>query len=104
MSVLYVNQENFKSVLESDKVVLIDFFAEWCGPCRMVSPLVDELAAEHPEFLICKVNVDEAGAIAERFGVQSIPTLVVLKDGIEVERATGARPKKQILKLLENHL
>ncbi|MBE6638811.1 MAG: thioredoxin [Ruminococcaceae bacterium] len=101
MSVVKVNQSNFAEVLNSSKTVLIDFYADWCGPCRMVSPIVDEIAAEHPEYLVCKINVDEEGELAAQFGVMSIPTLVVVKDGKVVQQSAGARPKAQILKLLE---
>ena len=101
MSVVKVNQDNFAEVKNSDKTVLIDFYADWCGPCRMVSPIVDEIAAEHPEYLICKVNVDQEGELASQFGVVSIPTLVVIKNGNVVQQVSGARPKAQILKLLE---
>ena len=101
MSVVKVNQDNFQEIRNSDKTVLIDFYADWCGPCRMVSPLVDEIAEEHPEYLICKVNVDQEGELAAQFGVASIPTLVVMKNGQVVTKSSGARPKAQILKLLE---
>jgi len=101
MSVLHINQNNFDQVKNSEKTVLLDFYADWCGPCRMVAPLVEEIAAEHPEYLICKVNVDDEPALAQEFGVQSIPTLVVLKDGKIVTQSSGARPKGQILALLE---
>lgn len=101
MSVVKVNQDNFAEVKNSDKTVLIDFYADWCGPCRMVSPIVDEIANEHPEYLICKVNVDQEGELASQFGVVSIPTLVVIKNGNVVQQVSGARPKAQILKLLE---
>ena len=101
MSVLHINQNNFDQVKNSEKTVLLDFYADWCGPCRMVAPLVEESAAEHPEYLICKVNVDDEPALAQEFGVQSIPTLVVLKDGKIVTQSSGARPKGQILALLE---
>ena len=101
MSVVKVNQDNFQEIRNSDKTVLIDFYADWCGPCRMVSPIVDEVAEEHPEYLICKVNVDQEGELAAQFGVASIPTLVVMKNGQVVTKSSGARPKAQILKLLE---
>ena len=101
MSVVKVNQDNFQEIRNSDKTVLIDFYADWCGPCRMVSPIVDEIAEEHPEYLICKVNVDQEGELAAQFGVASIPTLVVMKNGQVVTKSSGARPKAQILKLLE---
>ena len=102
MSVVKVNQDNFHEIRNSDKTVLIDFYADWCGPCRMVSPIVDEIAEEHPEYLVCKVNVDQEGELAAQFGVASIPTLVVMKNGQVVTQSSGARPKAQILKLLES--
>ncbi len=101
MAVLKVNQENFDSVVNAQKPVLLDFYADWCGPCRMVSPIVDEIADERDDILVAKVNVDEEEALAAKFGVFSIPTLVVMKDGQVVNQATGARPKAQILAMLE---
>ena len=101
MSVLNVNKNNFDDVLNSDKPVLLDFYADWCGPCRMVSPLVDEIANENPQYVVGKVNVDNEPELAEAFGVSSIPMLAVLKNGALVNKAVGARPKDQILKLLE---
>lgn len=101
MSVLNVNKENFESVKKSDKPVLLDFYADWCGPCRMVSPLVDEIAEENPQYLVGKINVDTEPALAQEFGVASIPTLVVMKNGKVVSRSAGARPKAQILAMLE---
>lgn len=101
MSVLSVNKNNFESVKNSDKPVLLDFYADWCGPCRMVSPLVDEIAEESPQYLVGKVNVDEEPELAQAFGVASIPMLVVMKDGKIVNRSVGARPKAQILAMLE---
>ncbi|MGN1194116.1 MAG: thioredoxin [Acutalibacteraceae bacterium] len=100
MSVLSVNQDNFESVKASEKTVLLDFYADWCGPCRMVSPLVDEIAEEYPEYLVGKINVDEESELASSFGVTSIPTLVVMKDGKVVNQSSGARPKNQILDML----
>ncbi len=102
MSVLKVTEENFKEVLNSEKPVLLDFYADWCGPCRMVSPLVDEISEEHPELLVGKINVDEQPKLAEAFSVVSIPTLVALKGGEVLEVAVGARPKSSILELFEN--
>lgn len=101
MSVLSVTKDNFESVKGSEKTVLLDFYADWCGPCRMVSPLVDEIAEEHPEYLVGKINVDEEGELAAAFGVTSIPTLVVMKDGKVVNQSAGARPKNQILDMLK---
>ena len=102
MSVLIITKNNFeKEVLQSDKPVLLDFWASWCGPCRMVSPVVDEIAAEHPEIKVGKINVDEQTELAAAFRVMSIPTLVVMKGGKVVQQALGARPKAQILALLD---
>ena len=101
MSVLTVNKNNFDSVKSSDKPVLLDFYADWCGPCRMVSPVVDQIAEENTQFLVGKINVDNEPELAQEFGVLSIPTLVVLKDGKVARRETGARPKAQILAMLE---
>ena len=101
MSVLNLTKEIYENeVLKSDKKVLIDFYATWCGPCRMVSPIVDEIAEEHPEYLVCKVNVDEQPELAKEYRVMSIPMLVVLKDGEVVESVVGARPKEAILDIL----
>ena len=100
MSVLTVNKNNFKEIIAADKTVLLDFWAPWCGPCRMVSPIVDEIAEEHPELAVGKINVDEEGELAQAFGVMSIPTLVVLRDGKIVNQSVGAKPKAQILKML----
>ncbi len=101
MSVLKINNSNFDEVMKSEKTVLLDFYADWCGPCRMVSPLVDEIAEENPEYLVGKVNVDEETELAQKFGVASIPMLVVLKNGEIVNKMVGARPKKDILNALE---
>ena len=101
MSAISVNKNNFgREVLNSDKPVLLDFWASWCGPCRMVSPIVDEIAAERSDINVCKINVDEQPELAARFGVMSIPTLVVIKNGKVVNQAVGARPKAQILAML----
>ena len=102
MSVLKLTKDNFNEVLESDKKVLIDFYADWCGPCRMVSPLVDQIAEENPQYLVAKVNVDEEPELSASFNVSSIPMLVVMENGKVVNTALGARPKPQILALLED--
>ena len=101
MSAISVNKNNFKQeVLNSGKPVLLDFWASWCGPCRMVSPIVDEIAAERSDIKVCKINVDEQPELAAQFGVISIPTLVVMKNGNVINQAVGARPKAQILAML----
>ena len=102
MSVLSVNKNNFEEVKNSGKKVLLDFYADWCGPCRMVAPLVSEIAEENPQYLVGKVNVDEEFELAQAFGVSSIPMLAVMEDGKIVNRSVGARPKDQILALLED--
>ncbi|MBO4979225.1 MAG: thioredoxin [Clostridia bacterium] len=101
MSAINIGNHNFQNeVLNSDRKVLVDFWAPWCGPCRMVVPLVEEIAEERSDIKVCKVNVDENPELAERFGVMSIPTLVVMKDGEIVNQAVGARTKEEILALL----
>ncbi len=100
MSVLKVNRENFEEIKASEKPVLIDFYADWCGPCRMVSPIVDEIAEERDDIIVCKVNVDSESELAKEFGVLSIPTLVVMEGGEVVNKSVGAKPKAQILELL----
>ena len=101
MAILKVTSENFEQVKNSDKPVLLDFYADWCMPCRRLAPLIDQIAEEYPEYLICKVNVDDEPSLASQFGVSSIPTLVVLRGGDVVSQSAGARPKHQILALLE---
>ncbi|MEE0885502.1 MAG: thioredoxin [Treponema sp.] len=103
MSVTTLTEKNFEQeVLKNEKPVLIDFWASWCGPCRMLSPLVDELADEHSEFKFCKVNVDEEEALAKNFGIMSIPTLIVFKNGEQKAKSIGAIPKDAILELIKN--
>lgn len=102
MSVQTITKENFNElVLHAGKPALVDFWAPWCGPCRMVSPLVDEIAEERPDIVVGKVNVDEQPELSMQFGVMSIPTLLVFKDGELVQTAVGARPKEELLALLD---
>ena len=101
MSTVNIDRNNFsQEVMESDRPVLLDFWAPWCGPCRMVGPVVDEIARERADIKVGKVNVDEEPELAGQFGVMAIPTLVVMKDGKVADRAAGARPKAQILAML----
>jgi thioredoxin 1 len=102
MAVVKVTKDNFENeVLKSKKTVLIDFWASWCGPCRSLSPIVDELAEEVEDAKVCKVNVDEEPELAEAFRVMSIPMLAVLKDGKIVDTAVGVRPKAAIIQMLD---
>ena len=101
MSAVNISNKNFVSeVMESDKKVLLDFWAPWCGPCRMVVPIVEEIAGERPDIKVCKINVDENPDLASRFGIMSIPTLMVMENGKIVNKAMGARPKAAILNML----
>ena len=101
MSVMTITKDNFEAeVLRADKPVLLDFWAAWCGPCRMVSPIVDEIAAERDDVKVGKVNVDEQPELANQFGIMSIPTLIVLRDGKVVNQAVGVRPKAMIEAML----
>lgn len=101
MSAMHITKNNFQEeVIRSDKPVLLDFWASWCGPCQMVGPILEEIAKEHSDIKVGKINVDEERELAEQFQVMSIPTLMVVKDGRIVNQAVGARPKSQILDLL----
>ena len=101
MSAINITKENFKKeVLDAKQPVLLDFWASWCGPCRMVGPVVDEIAGERSDIRVGKVNVDEQKELARQFRIMSIPTLVVIKDGEVVNRESGAKPKQQILEMI----
>lgn len=102
MAVINVNKEVFENqIAKSEKPVLLDFWAPWCGPCRMVGPIIDEIAQENDDILVGKVNVDEETALAAAFGIMSIPTIAVIKNGEVVTKVAGARPKQDILNLLK---
>ena len=101
MSVIELSVNNFEEeVLESKGTVLVDFWADWCGPCKMLSPIVDQVAKEVEGVKVAKVNIDQAGELAMKYKVMSIPTLIVFKDGVEVKRSLGAIPKSAIMELL----
>lgn len=101
MSVINVTNDNFENeVLKSDKKVLIDFWASWCGPCKMLAPIVDQIAEENPDIKVCKVNVDEEQELAMEFKVMSIPSLFVVEDGKIINQSVGVQSKSQILELL----
>lgn len=102
MALKTITIDNFRSeVVDSGKTVLLDFWATWCGPCRMIAPVVEEIAKENPHITVGKIDVDDQPELAQEFGVMSIPTLVVLKNGKVVNQVVGARPKEQILQMLE---
>lgn len=100
MAVIHVTKENFEEIKNGAKPVLLDFYADWCGPCRMVSPIIEEIGNERDDIVVGKINVDEQEELAQQFGVMSIPTLVVLKNGEITNQVTGSRPKAAILALL----
>ena len=101
MTAININKNNFQSeVMNSDKPVLLDFWAPWCAPCRMVAPIIEEIASERPDIKVGKINVDEQPELASKFGIMSIPTLVVMKNGKIETKVSGARPKKAILEML----
>ena len=100
MSAISIGKDNIGVATRSDKLVLLDFYADWCGPCRMVSPIVDEIAKENPDIVVAKINVDHEPELAKEFSVYSIPTLVVMKHGEILNKSSGARPKSHILAML----
>ncbi len=102
MAYITITKDNFeKEVLNSDKPVLLDFWASWCGPCRMVGPIVEEIANERTDIKVGKINVDEERELSTKFGIISIPTLIVIKNGKETNKAIGYRPKEEILALID---
>ncbi len=102
MSVIKVTKDNFNELISGDKPVLLDFYADWCGPCRMVAPIVEQIAEEHGEFAVGKINVDEQQELAAQFNIMSIPTLAVMKNGEVAQISVGAKGKDAILEMLED--
>lgn len=102
MEVLKINNTNFEEeVIKSEKVVLVDFYAEWCGPCKMLAPVIEQIAKENEEIKVAKINVDDSQELAEKYGVMSIPTLVVIKNGEEIKRQVGLASKTEILNMIK---
>ena len=102
MAALKITKENFQAeVLEAKGTVLVDFWASWCGPCKMIGPIIDQIADERTDIKVGKINVDEEQELAEQFGIMSVPTLLVIKDGKTVNKSVGLKPKNQILQMLE---
>ena len=102
MSAININKNNFQNeIMDSEKTVLLDFWAPWCAPCRMVAPIIEEIASERPDIKVGKINVDEQPELASNFGIMSIPTLVVMKNGKIVQQVSGVRPKNAILEMLQ---
>lgn len=103
MALIHITKDNFnKEVMETDKTVLLDFWATWCGPCQMIAPVLDEIAEECPDITVGKIDVDKEQELAMSFGITSIPTLIVIKDGKAVDKAVGMRAKNQILEMIDN--
>ena len=101
MSIIKIDSSNFEEIKNSEKRVLIDFYADWCGPCKMIAPIIEEIAEENPQYVVGKVNVDDCPELAVEFGVSTIPNLVVMENGKVLNQIAGARPKASILKMLE---
>ena len=101
MAVVKVTESNYNEILDSGKTVLLDFYAEWCGPCKMVSPIVDQISEENPDIIVGTIDVDDQQEIAEKYGIMSIPTLVVLKNGEVANKGTGVLPKGKLLEWLK---
>lgn len=101
MSILHLTADTFTEAIKTDKTVLVDFWAPWCGPCRMLGPILEEVAEENPDLVVAKVNVDEEGDLAQAFGVSSIPLLVVMKNGKPVNQSVGLIPKEKVLELVK---
>ena len=102
MSAININKNNFQNeIMDSEKTVLLDFWAPWCAPCRMVVPIIEEIAGERPDIKVVKINVDEQPELASKFGIMSIPTLVVMKNGKIVQQVSGVRPKNAILEMFQ---
>lgn len=103
MALVHITKENFnKEVMETEKVVLLDFWATWCGPCQMIAPILNEVAEECPDITVGKIDVDEEQELAMSFGITSIPTLIVIKNGKAVDKAVGMRAKNQIIEMIDN--
>lgn len=101
MAVLHLTKDNFESTIKENKKVLVDFWASWCGPCKMLGPIIDEIAGEVDDVVIAKINVDEQPELAQQFAVMSIPTVIVFKDGVAAEKSVGLVPKEQLLNLIK---
>ncbi len=101
MAAIIITKDNFNEIKDGEKRVLLDFYAAWCGPCRMLAPIIEQIAEENPEFTVGKINVDEEPELANAFGVTSIPSLFVLEKGEIIAQSMGAKPKEQILKMLK---
>ncbi|MBQ7783455.1 MAG: thioredoxin [Oscillospiraceae bacterium] len=100
MSVIKINANNLNEIRNNEKTILLDFYADWCGPCRMISPIINEIAEENPQYIVGKINVDEEPALSLEYGISSIPALIVIKNGRIVNRSVGAKTKSQILAML----